>query len=274
MSEDAQKRTFAKWVNAQLGREAVVDLFQDLRDGAALLELVDRLAGSPGEGGDVRHRGPERGTLRVHKLSNVSAALVKLEERGVRLVNVNSVDVVDGNVKITLALVWAIILHWQLQEVLGLGRQQRQQQSLERCLLAWCRQSTVEAAPDGVDIVDFSESWRDGKAFCALLHHHKPDFLDWERERDPNRRPMERLEAAFSAMHKHLGLAKLLDPSDVCGARRPDKKSVMTYVMCIFEVLPHDDIDMSTLSDLTLGSDSIGSPFKTPMKYLKNGKTK
>ena len=52
--------------------------------------------------------------MRVHHLNNVSRALQVLEEHNVKLVNISNEHIVDGSAKITLGLVWAIILHWQV----------------------------------------------------------------------------------------------------------------------------------------------------------------
>ena len=50
----------------------------------------------------------------MHKLSNVRKVLDILAEYSVKLVNISPDHIVDGSAKITLALVWAIILHWQV----------------------------------------------------------------------------------------------------------------------------------------------------------------
>lgn len=52
--------------------------------------------------------------MRVHHLNNVNKALQILEQYNVKLVNISSNDIVDGNPKLTLGLVWSIILHWQV----------------------------------------------------------------------------------------------------------------------------------------------------------------
>ena len=53
--------------------------------------------------------------MRVHHLNNVNRALAVLEEHKVKLVNISNEHIVDGSAKITLGLVWAIILHWQVK---------------------------------------------------------------------------------------------------------------------------------------------------------------
>ncbi len=294
---EVQKKTFGKWINSLLQQQqtgdapaapapVVTDLFHDLRDGLLLLAVLERLTG--------RRLRRERGSLRVHRLSNVAAALAVLREERVRLVNVNNVDVVDGNAKITLALVWAIILHWQFDKVLAGAASSPS--ALERCLLAWCRQWTRSYRGAGVDVRDFSSSWADGLALAALVSAHRPDCLDFGAVSAPEVGPARRLEAAMAATEANLGVPRLLDPEDLAACcsgtggdkprRRPDKKSVMTYLMCLFQALPHDDIDMSALDDLakdegeseaaTAVNNSspsyIGSPLKTPIRQLKKKK--
>lgn len=57
----------------------------------------------------------------------------------VKLVNISSNDIVDGNPKLTLGLVWSIILHYQVHNHLKDLMSELQQTNLERTLLAWCR---------------------------------------------------------------------------------------------------------------------------------------
>ena len=59
-------------------------------------------------------------------------------------------------------------------------------------------------------MTNFTSSWSDGTAFCAILHHHRPDILDYRRVNQA--RPLENLQLAFNAASQHLGVEKLLDP--------------------------------------------------------------
>ena len=54
--------------------------------------------------------------MRVHHLNNVNNALQILRDYRIKLVNINNNDIVDGNPKLTLGLVWSIILHWQVSK--------------------------------------------------------------------------------------------------------------------------------------------------------------
>ncbi|XP_053396069.1 dystrophin-like isoform X7 [Mercenaria mercenaria] len=241
--EDVQKKTFTKWINSQLsksGRPVLEELFTDLRDGTHLLSLIEVLSGSP----QVR----EKGRMRVHHINNVNRVLEVLEKQyNIKLVNISSNDIVDGNQKLTLGLVWSIILHWQVKDVMKDLMDDLRQTNLERTLLVWCRQSTAGYAL--VDVKNFTTSWRSGLAFNALLHHYKPDLFNYDDLL--TKTAEECLEHAFTVAHEHLGVDRLLDPEDV-NVDTPDKKSVMMYLMCLFKVLPHSDIPLDQNVDLPI----------------------
>ncbi|KAL3212838.1 hypothetical protein MRX96_007875 [Rhipicephalus microplus] len=232
--EDVQRKTFTKWINSQLAKAdqpLVNDLFQDFRDGTRLLTLLEVLCG--------QQLKRERGHLRVHHINNVSRALQALEANNVKLVNISTNDIVDGNPKLTLGLIWSIILHWQVHGVLKRASSDVHQTNLEKTLLAWCRDVTKGYI--GVDIRNFTTSWIDGLAFNAIIHKFRPDLFEYKSllNKDPN----SRLEHAFQFAEKQLGIERLLDPEDV-NTLHPDKKSVMMYVMCFFQVLHQQNIPL------------------------------
>lgn len=52
--------------------------------------------------------------MRFHMLQNVQMALDFLRFKKIKLVNIRAEDIVDGNPKLTLGLIWTIILHFQV----------------------------------------------------------------------------------------------------------------------------------------------------------------
>uniref|UniRef100_A0A803V1J6 Utrophin n=1 Tax=Ficedula albicollis TaxID=59894 RepID=A0A803V1J6_FICAL len=225
---DVQKKTFTKWINARFsksGKAPVKDMFTDLKDGRKLLDLLEGLTGKP--------LPKERGSTRVHALNNVNRVLQVLHQNNVELVNIGGTDIVDGNHKLTLGLLWSIILHWQVKDVMKNIMSDLQQTNSEKILLSWVRQSTRPYSQ--VNVLNFTTSWADGLAFNALIHRHKPELFSWDKVTKMS--PVDRLENAFSIAKNNLGIEKLLDPEDVA-VQLPDKKSIIMYLTSLFEVLP------------------------------------
>ncbi|XP_031629806.1 dystonin isoform X14 [Contarinia nasturtii] len=219
-----QKKTFTKWVNKHLKKASrrVDDLFEDLRDGHNLLSLLEVLSGE--------HLPREKGKMRFHMLQNAQMALDFLRYKKIKLVNIRAEDIVDGNPKLTLGLIWTIILHFQISDIV-VG--QDDNVTAREALLRWARRST--ARYPGVRVNDFTGSWRDGLAFSALIHRNRPDLLDWRKARSA--RPRERLETAFHVVEKEYGVTRLLDPEDV-DTNEPDEKSMITYLSSLYDVFP------------------------------------
>uniref|UniRef100_A0A4W3I6T2 Utrophin n=1 Tax=Callorhinchus milii TaxID=7868 RepID=A0A4W3I6T2_CALMI len=226
--DDVQKKTFTKWLNARFtksGKPPIKDLFAELRDGRKLLDLLEGLTGKP--------LTKERGTTRVHALNNVNRVLQVLHQNNVELVNIGGTDIVDGNHKLTLGLLWNIILHWQVKDIMKAIMSDLQQTNSEKILLSWVRQSTRPYKQ--VNVLNFTTSWADGLAFNAILHRHRPGLFSWDKVLKMS--TVERLDHSFNLAKSHLGIEKLLDPEDVA-VSLPDKKSIIMYVTSLFEVLP------------------------------------
>uniref|UniRef100_A0ABM0MHJ1 Utrophin-like n=1 Tax=Saccoglossus kowalevskii TaxID=10224 RepID=A0ABM0MHJ1_SACKO len=144
-----------------------------------------------------------------------------------------------------------------------------QQSSLEKTLMNWCRQSTEGYSH--VDIKNFTTSWRDGYAFNALIHKYRPDLFRYEDVMMLNND--NRLDHAFRVAYDILGIDKLLDAEDV-NCDQPDKKSIMMYLMCYFQVLPHQHVKKEKVSSqLQIASTDISqeplSVTKQPLSVTK-----
>ncbi|XP_059376257.1 EH domain-binding protein 1 isoform X3 [Carassius carassius] len=92
-------------------------------------------------------------------------------------------------------------------------------------LLAWCREVTKNYR--GVKITNFTTSWRNGLAFCALLHHFRPALIDYKALNPQDIK--ENNKKAYDGFAS-LGISRLLEPSDMVLLAIPDKLTVMTYL--------------------------------------------
>ncbi|XP_021082354.1 EH domain-binding protein 1-like protein 1 isoform X13 [Mesocricetus auratus] len=97
--------------------------------------------------------------------------------------------------------------------------------SSSRSLLEWCQE--VTNGYRGVCITNFTTSWRNGLAFCAILHRFYPDKIDYF-SLDPLNIKQNNKQAfdGFAA----LGVSRLLEPADMVLLSVPDKLIVMTYL--------------------------------------------
>ncbi|XP_062823284.1 spectrin beta chain, erythrocytic isoform X3 [Anolis carolinensis] len=222
--EGVQKKTFTKWVNSHLARVTcrISDLYMDLRDGRMLIKLLEVLSG------ELLPK-PTKGRMRIHCLENVDKALQFLKEQRVHLENMGSHDIVDGNHRLVLGLIWTIILRFQIQDIIVQTQEGRETRSAKDALLLWCQMKT--AGYPHVNVTNFTSSWKDGLAFNALIHKHRPDLIDFEKLKHSNAR--HNLEHAFSVAERQLGITQLLDPEDVF-TENPDEKSIITYVVAFY----------------------------------------
>ncbi|XP_059484523.1 spectrin beta chain isoform X2 [Neocloeon triangulifer] len=222
--ESVQKKTFQKWVNSHLVRVngRIGDLYVDMRDGKMLIKLLEVLSGE-------RLPRPTKGKMRIHCLENVDKALQFLREQRVHLENMGSHDIVDGNPRLSLGLIWTIILRFQIQDITIEETDNKETKSAKDALLLWCQMKT--AGYHNVNVRNFTTSWRDGLAFNALIHKHRPDLIQFDKLSKSN--AMHNLNNAFNVAEDKLGLAKLLDAEDVF-VEQPDEKSIITYVVTYY----------------------------------------
>ncbi|XP_041872220.1 dystonin isoform X12 [Corvus kubaryi] len=255
--DKVQKKTFTKWINQHLMkvRKHVNDLYEDLRDGHNLISLLEvlsgdtlprerdflktlRLVSSTDACANEQHedlededKGPrEKGRMRFHRLQNVQIALDYLKKRQVKLVNIRNDDITDGNPKLTLGLIWTIILHFQISDIHVTG--ESEDMSAKERLLLWSQQTTEGYA--GIHCENFTTCWRDGRLFNAIIHKYRPDLIDMSTVAVQSN--LANLEHAFFVAEK-LGVARLLDPEDV-DVSSPDEKSVITYVSSLYDAFP------------------------------------
>ncbi|XP_054053074.1 dystonin isoform X18 [Rissa tridactyla] len=255
--DKVQKKTFTKWINQHLVkvRKHVKDLYEDLRDGHNLISLLEVLSGDTlprerdflktlrlvssteacaneqHEDVEDEDKGPrEKGRMRFHRLQNVQIALEYLKKRQVKLVNIRNDDITDGNPKLTLGLIWTIILHFQISDIHVTG--ESEDMSAKERLLLWSQQTTEGYA--GIRCENFTTCWRDGRLFNAIIHKYRPDLIDMNTVAVQSN--LANLEHAFFVAEK-LGVARLLDPEDV-DVPSPDEKSVITYVSSLYDAFP------------------------------------
>ncbi|EIW72853.1 hypothetical protein TREMEDRAFT_42026 [Tremella mesenterica DSM 1558] len=225
---DIQARTFCRWLNTKLesqGLAPMTDLVRDFSNGVKLIELLEIMSETS------LGRYNKKPTMRVQKAENASKALQFIRDRGVKLTNIGPEDIVDGNLKLILGMIWTLILRFTIAGITEEGLSARDG------LLLWCQRKT-QPYPE-VNVQDFKKSWSDGLALCALIHRHRPELLNWDRLDKDDRRT--NTELAFKVAEQSLGIPRLLEVKDLCDVEVPDERSVMTYVAEFFHKFSSED---------------------------------
>ncbi|XP_060262725.1 alpha-actinin-2 isoform X2 [Ovis aries] len=217
--EKQQRKTFTAWCNSHLRKAGtqIENIEEDFRNGLKLMLLLEVISGE-------RLPKPDRGKMRFHKIANVNKALDYIASKGVKLVSIGAEEIVDGNVKMTLGMIWTIILRFAIQDI------SVEETSAKEGLLLWCQRKT--APYRNVNIQNFHTSWKDGLGLCALIHRHRPDLIDYSKLNKDD--PIGNINLAMEIAEKHLDIPKMLDAEDLVYAARPDERAVMTYVSCYY----------------------------------------
>uniref|UniRef100_A0A672J0T7 Calponin-homology (CH) domain-containing protein n=1 Tax=Salarias fasciatus TaxID=181472 RepID=A0A672J0T7_SALFA len=262
-----QQRVFTRWMNVFLQRRdppiQVLDLFSDVQDGRVLMALLEELSGCR-----LLYRF-RSSSHRIFRLNNISKALAFLDDRHVSLLGIDATGVSDGVPSVVLSLIWNLILHFQVKEVMG-GLHRRLSSSLTSLSVS-SYPSSDDLSPRGDEPGSYSsntlpskgrraarEPKYHGKALKSLLQwvqrctkKYGIDVQDFGRSWrsglaflgliksiNPDlvdlresfcKEPRENIQQAFMIAQQSLDIPPLLEPEDVMSSS-PDEKSIITYV--------------------------------------------
>ncbi|XP_032597538.1 uncharacterized protein LOC116806003 [Drosophila grimshawi] len=221
--KEIQQNTFTRWTNEHLKTvgSSLDNLETDLSDGLRLITLAEVLS---------QKRLPPhnaRPTFRVQKLENVSVALTFFQNEGIKIVNIDASNIVDGNLKLIMGLIWTLILHYSISTpIWDDDKEQPPTESVQtpkQRLLTWIQMKIPDMC-----INNFTKDWTTGKPIGALVDACAPGLCpDWELWN-----PVESVRNATEAMvlaDDWLDVRQLITPAELVDPN-VDEQSVMTYL--------------------------------------------
>uniref|UniRef100_A0A0X3NMU0 Calponin-homology (CH) domain-containing protein n=1 Tax=Schistocephalus solidus TaxID=70667 RepID=A0A0X3NMU0_SCHSO len=231
LAEDAewkifQKNTFTRWANEHLkqAKTSVNDIQTDFSDGLRLISLVEVLSGQKFA------RVNKRPNFRTQKLENVTMVLKFLEEHeGLKLVNIDSTDIVDSRLKLILGLIWTLILHYSISLPMWEGEEELPQDdrgkgpTAKQRIVSW-----VNSKMPDLPVKNLTTDWNSGVAIGALVDACAPGLCpDWDSW--GNRKPIENATEAMTAAEQWLDVPQLIRPEEMIDPK-VDEKAMMTYL--------------------------------------------
>ncbi|KAK1929473.1 Alpha-actinin A [Phytophthora citrophthora] len=219
---DVQKNTFTRWANTYLSRKRMTidDLYEDLKDGIRLISLLQIICREK-----VCRKFNKKPRMRIQKMENLNFAFAFMQKKNVNVTNIGSSDILDGNNKLVLGLMWTLIKSFQVAEIDVEGV------SGKDGLLLWVNRSLADYPT--VDVKNFSSSWADGMAFCALIHRYAPTLIDFNSLNPKD--AQSNVKLAFDIAREKFRIPQLLEVENVAGQAKPDEKSITTYVSLLFK---------------------------------------
>eukprot|EP01060_Flectonema_neradi_P024835 TRINITY_DN3370_c0_g1_i2.p1 TRINITY_DN3370_c0_g1~~TRINITY_DN3370_c0_g1_i2.p1 ORF type:complete len:789 (+),score=267.75 TRINITY_DN3370_c0_g1_i2:86-2452(+) len=217
---DVQRRSFTKWVNAQLKKgdfdDEVENLEQELRDGIILMKVISVATGCavPKHNHPCKHE--------IHRVSNLGIVMDMYKEAKIKLIGIGPTDLESGDVRCALAAVWAIIHAQQLGSIKG-------EASGKAGLLLWVKRAV---GPYGIEVSNFKKSWSSGLALAALLHKHRPTAIVYDEIKELP--ALEILDKCLTVAESQLQIPALVDAADI--EQAIDEKAIMTYISTLFTV--------------------------------------
>nr|XP_060629186.1 F-actin-monooxygenase MICAL1 [Anolis sagrei ordinatus] len=98
-------------------------------------------------------------------------------------------------------------------------------------LLSWCQVSTAKYPR--IKVEDFTHSWKNGLALCTLIHHFRPDLLDFTLL-DQND-PIGNNQLALDVAEQELGIPPVLSSTEMASMSEPEQLGLITYLSQFYD---------------------------------------
>jgi len=211
-----QVKAFTRWVNYYLKKKGlqIEDISKDFGNGEMLANLVEILSGQSLNINTMP-------TNNVHKIQNINW-ICKFLRDGRDFPIIPAEGIVNGNIKNTLDLLWALIFIFNIAPISFQGKKAGD------AILLWLQ---TKISSYGLTVTDFSSGFEDGEILCALIDSFDPS-LGFAQMMKYKRR--ENINHALDSAEETWGVPKLFDAEDLSSDL--DELSIITYLAHCFEL--------------------------------------
>ncbi|TVT98279.1 hypothetical protein EJB05_56410 [Eragrostis curvula] len=218
LSDDAQvsreERSFRLWINSLGISSYINNVFEDLRNGWVLLEVIDKIA--PGSvNWKMANRPPIK--LPFRKVENCNQVLKIGKELKFSLVNIAGNDIVQGNKKLILAFLWQLMRYNILQLLRNLRFHSNGKEITDNDILAWANKKVKESGKHNSRMESFKDrSLSSGTFFLNLLSAVEPRVVNWSLVTKGEKDEEKQMNASYIiSVARKLGCSIFLLPEDI-----------------------------------------------------------
>ncbi|KAJ1279740.1 hypothetical protein BS78_04G178600 [Paspalum vaginatum] len=208
-----EERAFRLWINSLGIPTYVNNLFEDVRTGWVLLEVLDKI--SPGSV-NWKHASKPPIIMPFRKVENCNQVIKIGKELNFSLVNVAGNDIVQGNTKLILAFLWQLMRTSILQLLKNLRSHSKDKEITDSDILIWANNKVKESGKTS-HIESFKDKRiADGVFFLELLSAVQSRVVDWDMVKKGEDEEEKKMNATYIiSVARKLGCTVFLLPEDI-----------------------------------------------------------
>jgi hypothetical protein len=173
--ETREEKAFRNWMNS-LGVDPYVNnLYEDLRDGLILLQVLDKIEPGVVDWSKVNKTKPLN---KFKQVENCNYAVVIGKQIKFSLVGVAGSDIQAGNKKLTLAVVWQAMRYFVLHFLKNMSKNGREINEGE--IIQWCNQKVRDGGKSSSMDSFKDKSLSDSVFIMDLLYACQPESVNYD----------------------------------------------------------------------------------------------
>lgn len=259
-SKEVQQRAFTKWFNSKLkhlNKPQIEDIYTDLSDGVSLNQVLQCIS-------DTDYHFSEKPKKTIHRRENLEIFFNECKELEISLINCGAEDIILGNQKIILGLIFTLITESQYF-ISGLDRDI----NINNEILSWVRAIAADYNIEPSSVSNFSTNWKDGKLFNCILDKYDPENCG-NFDECLNSTPKENLMKAFTNAKEFHNISRMLEVEDLTEVANPDSKAVFAYVSEYYNKFAHQKLNNDEFkTNYGLGKDWLKMQENDYDRYVK-----